>query len=83
MRIKLVAQFGAALPGSILEVNYTMGANLIFTGHAVAVKDVEPEPEVKAIDAAPKDKMIRKPKARRKYVRKGRPDGSNSKDQNA
>ena len=83
MRIKLVAQFGAALPGSILEVNYTMGMNLIFTGHAIEVKEVEPEPEAKAIDAAPKDKMIRKPKARRKAGethigndRRAIPDGS-------
>ena len=78
MRIRLIAQFGAALPGSILEVNYTMGANLIFTGHAIEVIDEPaPEPVAKAMDAAPKDKMIRKPKARRKAGERKRPYGTN------
>ena len=75
MRIKLLAQFGAALPGSILEVNYTMGANLIFTGHAVEVKE-ETEPETKAVEVAPKDKMVRKPKARRKAGERSMPDAN-------
>jgi len=77
MRIRLLAQFGAAMPGSILEVNYTMGANLIFTGHAEEVKD-EPTPVVAtAVDAAPKDKMIRKPRARRKAGERRTPYGTN------
>ena len=67
MRIRLLAQFGEALPGSTLVVNYTMGANLIFTGHAEEMKEeAAPEPAEKAVDAAPNDKMVRKPKARRK-----------------
>jgi len=81
MRIKLLAQFGAALPGSILEVNYMMGANLVFTGHAVELKEgAEPEPEAKAVDAAPKDKMIRKPKTRRKAKGRSALNGANQDD---
>jgi len=76
MRIKLLAQFGAALPGSVLEVNYTMGSNLIFTGHAVEVPE-EPEPVDKAMDSAPNDKMIHKPKARRKAGERRAPYGTN------
>ena len=80
MRIRLLTQFGLDRKGTILDVDYTRGANLIFTGHAVEVKD--DEPEVKAIDAAPKDKMVRKPRTRRKTISKGLPDGI-SEDQNA
>ena len=80
MRIRLLRQFGLDRAGTILDVNYTRGSNLIFTGHAEEVKDDAPAD--KAIEEAPKDKMIRKQRTRRKTTQKGRPDGI-GKDQNA
>ena len=78
MRIRLLTPNGQYKPGDITDVTYIVGANLCYYGAAEEVKD---EPEPKSVDSPPRDKMMSKPKARRKSKRG--PDGRYGKDQDA
>ena len=81
MRIRLKTAVGQYRTGEILDTDYTMGANLCFFGHAEQMPD---EPEGKAVEAPPRDKMIRKPKARHKAAgQRGASAGRNEENQDA
>ena len=79
MRIRLKTANGPYKPGDIVDVTYVVGANLCYYG---AAEEVHGEPQDKAIEAAPKDKMIRKPRTRRKARPGGQPNGKRQ-NQNA
>jgi len=59
---------GGIATGETVEVNYTLGANLVYVGKAVKVS--APDDKAKAIDTPTVDKMIHKDQPKRK---RGRP----------
>lgn len=65
MRVKLLIPWGAYHAGDMVDVTYTVGANLVYAQRAEEVKQ-EDVTKKKALETPPKDKMVRKYKSRRK-----------------
>lgn len=68
MRIRLLQPLGANPKGAEIEVNYTIGANLVYYGFATEIADNPVKPAVAGMDFPTADKMIHRGRPRKKQL---------------